>query len=256
MVGCRYDAITFEGNDIIKIKEINDISSTKPYILQIEDINLKSDFIKINFLDSQTSLIKIETNENILETIDVKVIGNLIKITGDRKYIYDTKDFVIDVINIKFSKLNLEGLFHLTDEIGNFDSSLDIDLNGIINGDIDLEKVTKEVKFNLDGIINLIIENVSLNKIRFDMDGEINIDAVGNANTLTVNTDGIVNLDFRKLEVEDATIDMDGFNDAAFFVKNSIEMAAKGHGKISYYGNPKTEKIFKDGFVEVIRKAS
>ena len=254
-LGCDINKIVFEGNDILKTKELKELSLAETYQLQINNINLKTGSIKIDIIEGEESLISIKTDENILEDLDITLKGNLIKIIGDKKYRYDVKEFTIEITKVKLNKLILEGAFKYTDEVGNYDSALEIDVKGVFDVDLQLGNGLEKLKIKVDGISNANFVSLDIQELNLHVNGTFNIAAVGKTTKLIIDANGMMNLDLKDLQVKVATINMDGTINSSFYVTDDLSMDVDGLGNIDYYGNPEIENIETDGLIVVTKKA-
>lgn len=255
LMGCNVTQTIYKGNGVLKTKELNDFSKEEVYQLEIEKISLKNGSIKINFIEETDSIISIKTDENVLDELDIQIKKNVIKIIGNKKHRYDVEEFTIDICNLKFDKLELEGAFNYTDEIGNYDSTLEINITGIFNAEINLENVIESLKLKADGIVNADFQNLDVNEFNLHGNGTVNLESVGLADSLVIDANGIMNFNLKDFQVKIASINMDGTMYSSFNITEELTIDVDGFGNIDYYGNPEVESLKINGLVNISNKA-
>ena len=254
ITGCDVTKVDFVGNADLDTYEFNDVNKDKVYSLKIYNINLVNDAIDIEFVEGSTSYIKIITDKNILDTIEITNNYGVIKVFGDRSYSYDSTDFKIEICNVKLFKYDLEGSYSIIDDIGNYDNSLEIHTAGFVSVNLNLEKVSEKIKISGDGINEIVMHSVNAKTINLKSGGTSNFRAEGTCENLTVDTDGLSTLLLKDLVVKSADLKMNGSSYSSFNVTDNLVINVSGFGNIEYYGNPKSENIKKDGFVTIIKK--
>lgn len=254
VTGCNVTKVDFEGNNEMETLEFTELSNDKVYTLEIVNISLKNEAININYVEGDTSQVKITTDKNILDTLNITNRNGVIKISGEAKYRYEITDFNIEISNVKLSKFDLEGAFSVSDEVGNYSSSLDIYIKGVISGDLNLENVVDNLKVTIDGVTDTNLSNVNLKNAEFKINGTADVKAIGNVDKLKVDADGLFDLNFKDLVAKVADVKVDGTSFSSINVTDELILDVNGLSNVDYYGNPATTNITKDGLVTITKK--
>lgn len=252
--GCNIEKKDFVGNEVIESKEFTDLSKDEIYTLEIVNIALKNDAINIEFIQGSTSNIKVTTDKNILDTLKITNENGIIKITGEKKYRYEITELNIEISNLKLSKYDLEGAFIIHDVIGNYDTSLDINVLGVLEGNLNLFNINEKLNVTIDGVSDLYLHGIILKNTEFKLNGTANVTAVGTSDNLNVDANGVFNLKFKDLVVKVADVKMDGTSNSSFNVTDDFSLDVNGLGNVEYYGKPSVTKITKDGLITITNK--
>jgi len=181
--------------------------------------------------EEESNTIKIETDENLLEFIEVAVRGNSLEVGTDRRL--DSEDGIIIYIPVT----NLEGL--------DCSGASDISTRNFLN--------TEDIKITISGAgkLELMLKagNVSL-----DVSGATLVYLEGMAERLEVDMSGAGSLEASEFEVEDCSAQISGVGNIVVNVTGELDAEVSGLGKVEYVGDPASVKGDVSGVGNVSKK--
>ena len=92
---------------------------------------------------------------------------------------------------------------------------------------------------------------VNVQKLKVGMEGMIRMELAGKADVAKFKLEGMGRIDGAKLVARNATTDVEGWGKTWLEVQEEYNASIEGIGSINYTGNPKKEKISKDGITFV-----
>ncbi|MCI0556679.1 MAG: DUF2807 domain-containing protein [Anaerolineae bacterium] len=97
---------------------------------------------------------------------------------------------------------------------------------------------TDELSLKLNGVGEMILNDLDVRKLECRLSGAGNIEANGVADELDIRISGVGGFDAPKLESMVANVRISGAGSATVFVKDDLTARVSGAGSINYYGSP------------------
>jgi hypothetical protein len=183
-----------------------------------EEIEISGAF-DIMLTPSESNLISIEVDENLLSHIDISVRGNKLFIETDRR-LSSRKGIKIEVPVKELRGISSSGASDIENTELIKSRELDIEVSGA--GKIDLKLDVKLATLEVSGATLIYLEGVA-ERLEVDMSG---------AGSLTA--DGF--------EVQDCNVDISGVGHVLVNVTGILEAQVSGLGKVEYIGKPESVK--------------
>lgn len=101
--------------------------------------------------------------------------------------------------------------------------------------------------FKGKGVGEVIISNISGDRVDLSYEGVGNLEASGKVKWLRLKGHGVGSIDTKKLIAENADVDFDGVGEVDVYVSNHMNAVVHGVGSLTYYGNPKSITKSADG---------
>lgn len=207
---CRYiTGKRIRGNGVIKTENRSAGSFSNVDVSGAIDVYLTQD---------STSSIKIETDENLLEYIEITVNGTTLSIQPrSHTNLKPTRQIKVFVSNPSFNHLEASGACNIFSENKITDATaITIELTGA--SDVKMELATPKVDVDVSGASNIYLK------------GE----------TKDFKAEGTGSTDIRcyELMAENATIDLSGSGDAQVFASLKLDVHVSGAADVKYKGNP------------------
>ena len=177
--------------------------------------------------------IKIETDENLLQHIEVINDGEKLIIRPERGYnLKPTGSIKVYVSSPVFKKLEASGACDIFSENKiTSDAELQIDLSGSCDAKIELN--TPKVYANLSGSCNINLK--------------------GETKDFTTNGSGSTDIKCMDLMAENVSIEISGSGNAEVFASVKLDVDISGSGSVSYKGNAKVnQKVSGSGSVQKV----
>ena len=198
------------GNDERITKEITVDSFEKIEISGAIDIMLNP---------SDTNVVVIEVDENLLRYIDVSVRGNRLFIETDRR-LNSRRGIKIEVPVKGLRGIISSGASDIESMEPISSTELEIEVSGA--GKLDLKLDVKLVTLEVLGATLVYLEGVA-ERLEVEMSGAGSLAAEG-------------------FEVQDCTVDISGVGHVLVNVSGSLDAQVSGLGKVEYLGNPESVK--------------
>jgi len=189
----------------------------------------------------QTESLSVQTDENIISLLDIKVRGG--ELTLGTKQGFDLNPSQSITYNLTVRDLNDIALVGSgTFDVGPVKSSdLAISIQG--SGDINIKGITAEdLSIDLDGSGNITVDDLNVNTVDTSVQGSGDIKLEGKANTQTVRVGGSGNYLAGNLETNTTDISVPGSADVTVWVKDELKIKVNGSGDIQYYGKPSVDQ--------------
>ena len=199
---------------------INGISGNGDVEVRIESIDdfdrleIDGNF-KVFLTQSDRPGLKIEADENLLEYIEVRQVGNKLEIESKRNIFRAKKKD----LHIKYTDLQRIELSCALD----------------INGETPIE--VKSLLIDCSGAIDLNIDVIA-ERLRLDVSGAADCDLNGRVKDVSLNISGAGDFNAFGLRAEDVNIDMSGAASARVFATDMLDVEISGAGSVKYKGDP------------------
>jgi len=183
-------------------------------VSDFDEIQLTGDY-KVNLIPGTSEEVEIEADENLMEDIDVDVIGSNLRIESRR--IRSRKGITLNIYYKELNGISAGGAIDLMSRATIRSKYFDIRMGGA--GEIDLE---------FEG-----------EKLTIKMSGAGDIRLSGKATELDINISGAGGLDAFDLKTDFARVRISGIGGADVYVSRELEARISGLGDINYKGSPK-----------------
>lgn len=188
-----------------------------------------------------TERLSVQTDENIIPLLDIRVQGNEL-ILGIRRG-YDvipsqSIDFNLTVQDLNAIALEGSGDFQVEPAKSN---SLAVSIQG--SGDVNIEGLTADkLSVELDGSGNITIQDIDAKTIETSLQGSGEIQLEGKADTQEVIVDGSGTYLAGDLETTAANLSIPGSADITVWVSDELRVRVNGSGDIRYFGQPRIDQ--------------
>jgi len=207
-------------------------SRKRDYVLEKRDI---SDFTKLDVLggfavhlmQSDVPFLEIEAPDHVIDEIKTEVKNGRLYISHKHKH-KRLKKITLHIGFQTLEKINLEGGISLSSDMPIQTKTLDLDLVGGIN--LDLEVKTEDVYVNAEGGVTILLCGKT-QRADFSMIGAGNLSAFC-------------------LAADEMELDIEGAGKANVHVMEDLDISVEGVGTVKYKGYPKVRKSI-DGIATV-----
>lgn len=185
----------------------------------------------------QTESLSVETDENILPLLDIRVRGselflgtkNSVNLNPSKSITYRLTVRDLDRIGLSGS-----GTFHAESlKSGSFGVSV----SG--SGDVDISNLeADELSIELNGSGNILMENIDVKTVDTTLQGSGDIRLGGKADTQKVRVGGSGNYLAGDLQTNAGDVSIPGSADVTMWVEDQLNIKISGSGNIRYYGKP------------------
>jgi hypothetical protein len=185
----------------------------------------------------QTESLSVETDENILPLLDIRVRGSEL-ILGTKNGVdvnpSRTITYTLTVQDLDAIKLGGSGSFQVGSlKSGNFE----VTVSG--SGDVDISSLAaEELSVELNGSGNILIENIAVTAVDTSLQGSGDIKLEGQAETQKVRVGGSGNYLAGNLQTNAADVSIPGSADVTVWAEDELSIRVSGSGNIRYYGKP------------------
>jgi hypothetical protein len=189
----------------------------------------------------QTESLSVETDENILPLLDIRVRGSeLILGTKNGVDVNPSKSITYTLTVQELDDITLagSGTFHVGSlKSGNFGVSV----SG--SGDVNISGLeADELSIELNGSGNILVENVDVKTVDTSLQGSGDIKLEGKADTQKVRVGGSGNFLAGDLQTNAADVSIPGSADVTVWVEDELSITVSGSGDIRYYGKPEIDQ--------------
>ncbi len=168
------------------------------------------------FVSQGEHSLRIEAEDNIFETMEIKVNGTKLEIDY-KECIANTKPVNVYVTAPSFRKLDIDGSGRMESETKLSGTNLEVKIDGSATVDLDL----------------------AVQQLITDIDGSgSNIALEGSATTHVVEIDGIANIDAFDFATEETAINITGQGNCKVNASKELSVTINGAGNITYTGDP------------------
>jgi hypothetical protein len=189
----------------------------------------------------QTESLSVETDENIIPLLDIRVQGNELHLGIKRGY--DVRPSQSITFNLTVKDLNAvavegSGDFYVEPVSA---SNLAVSIDG--SGNIDIKGVTGDsLSIDLDGSGNITIEDLEVQTIDTSLQGSGDIELEGNADRQEVSVNGSGNYLAGELETVSTDIRIPGSADVTVWTSEDLNIQVSGSGNVQYFGAPRVDQ--------------
>lgn len=189
----------------------------------------------------QTERLSIETDDNIISLLDVRVRGDELILGVKRGFDVEPSQpitFNLTVKDLNNLKLAGSGAF----AVGPLETdSLKVSLPG--SGDITIESLAAdELRVDLYGSGNINLEDLNVKTIDTSLQGSGDIELEGQTKEEKVVVTGSGNYGAGNLQAKAANISIPGSADVIVWVTKELKVRVNGSGNIQYYGEPMVDQ--------------
>ena len=193
----------------------------------------------VDISKADSYLVRITTDDNMYEYLDVSKQGDTLRIGLKPNYTYDYNDITRNaaITLPDLEKLELSGASKAEVGVG-FSSThaVDFKLSGASNLDISSMK-TGNTNFELSGA-SKASGNIEMANGRFDLSGASSLELQGSAADIDIEASGASHFKLSDLSVVDVKINLSGASDAIINASGRLDGDLSGASKLSYVGNP------------------
>lgn len=174
--------------------------------------------------------LKIYGPDNYVKATEVKVEGNMLKISIYGKYknknLSNSDKMKISISTPSLTNVILKGLGNI-----NIPQPIQID---------NLEIIHK-------GVGNITVSSVKGNSLTVNSSGVGNVKLAGNVHVASLSCNGVGNVNAKELQAKIVDANCRGVGNITCYAMDSITASAKGVGSIRYRGNPKQKDLNRSG---------
>ncbi|MDR1654297.1 MAG: DUF2807 domain-containing protein [Prevotellaceae bacterium] len=210
------DGRTLNGNGAIEEKTFNFSQNVNKIVLE-RSINID---LQIDSVKSNATELTMQTDENLIEFIDINVRGTTLTVRPKRRY-YLVPSAPI-VIKLKINELN------------------GIDLSGASTLNISNAFTTNKLDVDVSGASHLTIADITAHSIVCETSGASEADFSGTANTFNAEASGASSISADRLIAADVVADASGASSIHCAPTNSLSAEASGVSSVTYTGEPKS----------------
>lgn len=172
--------------------------------------------VTVRIKQDASHLVRVETDENLLEYLEVFTDGNTLMIRTQRGYNLDpSKEIIVYAAAPQFRNLNISGASNLVSD--NTISGDDLELGASGSSTIDME--------------------VKVSKLQADLSGASTLELKGSAERFTTEGSGSSNIKCLGLSTEETTLDLSGASNAEVSANKQLNVDASGASDVRYRGN-------------------
>jgi hypothetical protein len=195
----------------------------------------------VHIKQGQTESLSVETDDNILRLLEIRVRGNELILGTKRGFDINPSQPVVYNLTVKdLGAITLAGS-------GSFDieplqlKDLQISLPG--SGDIKIESLSaKELSIDLNGSGNIALDDLNVKTLDTSLHGSGDIELQGIVKEEKVVVRGSGNYWAGDLQAKSVKVSIPGSADVVVWVINDLEVRVDGSGTIQYYGDPVIEQ--------------
>lgn len=194
-------------------------------------------FGSVFITQGQTEELSVETDNNLISLLDIRVRGRELRLGVKRGYdISPTKSvsFNLTVKELNAIELSGSGDFYVDSFQANH---LAVSIQG--SGNIDIQSlVADDLSIDLNGSGNITIEELDVKTVETSLQGSGDIQLEGKTETETVKVGGSGNYLAGDLAALAADISIPGSADITIWASDTLTVRVNGSGDIRYYGQP------------------
>lgn len=185
----------------------------------------------------QTESLSVETDDNILPLLDIRVRGSeLILGTKNGVDVNPSKSITYTVTVQDLDDVTLAGSG--TFQVGSLKSgNFGVSVSG--SGDVNISSLeAEELSIALNGSGNIFVENIDVKTVGTSLQGSGDIKLEGQADTQKVRVSGSGNYLAGDLQTNATDVHVPGSADVTVWVEDELSITVSGSGDIRYYGKP------------------
>ncbi len=180
---------------------------------------------KIILTQGDTESLSIETDDNLMEYIETKVVGDTLEIDftdeivfseGGRDILEPSSGFVFRISVIDLEAIKVSGA-----------------------ADIQIEKLkTERLVITFSGAGDISIDDLNADTLEIYISGAGNVDLAGKVFSQYVTLSGVGRYAGFDLESQEASVTISGVGGAEVWATETLDVVISGAGDVEYYGNP------------------
>jgi hypothetical protein len=214
LVSCHYgwgERITGNGRIKTEGRQVSDFNS----------VDVSGD-VAVHIKQSGTPGVSIETDENLMQYIEVFTSGSKLVIRTKEGYNLDaSKDIIAHVSAPTFKNIEASG-------------SCDIVGEGVIRGE-------DELSMSVSGSGNIYME-MEVNKVSTHVSGDGSVNLKGRATNFDASVSGSGDIKCFELATDNTKLDLSGNSSVEVTVNKQLDVEASGSADVQYKGNANVSK--------------
>ncbi|HZH67302.1 MAG TPA: head GIN domain-containing protein [Flavisolibacter sp.] len=172
--------------------------------------------VKVRLKQEATASVRVDTDENLMEYVEVKVDGNTLVIQPRKGYNLDpSKELIVYVSAPRFDEIDLSGASNITSEAP-------------ITGD--------ELNVQASGASEIVMQ-VKLSKFTSELSGACLLRLTGDVSRFSTEASGASKIMCLDLKTKEAKLNISGATEAAITADNELDIDASGASTVEYRGN-------------------
>lgn len=172
--------------------------------------------VELRIKQEAANSVRVETDENLLEYLDVFVDGNTLVISTKKGYnLRPSRDVIVYASAPRFANLDISGASKLIGE-------------NTLSGD--------ELELGASGASEVNL-NVKVEKLQADLSGSSTMELKGEAIRFTTEGSGASTIKCMDLITEETTLDLSGSSNAEVTANKQLNVDASGASDVRYRGN-------------------
>ncbi|MCL1901241.1 MAG: DUF2807 domain-containing protein [Firmicutes bacterium] len=190
------------------------------------ELSVTEDIKKIEFKNvSATLKVSAEASDKVTYKVDENLKDYLVvEIESGVLRIYSTNNKTLGINNRIEFNVGTEKLEEIK-----ISGGVEVVGSGTFNADT--------FKIDVKGAVNLSL-NLNCNKLITNLDGAVETNLFGTANTVEVKVAGAVNFSSKELTASDVNINFSGACSLGVYASNTLVINGSGTGSVDYWGNP------------------
>lgn len=218
----------------------------------------------------KSGTVKVRTDENLQDKIDIDVKGDVLEIETDGN-IRNYKELEVYVAVETLNAITINGSGNVESEgtiegmdfeirvNGSGDVDLDLDVKNLktkINGsgDVQLTGVQGNFDLGINGSGDVEAENLRLSHCNIKLMGSGDVSLEGSAVEVTVEQSASGDINLYRLNAEDVNISASGSGDVVVSVSGDLKVKLRGSGDVTYKGEPTSVDVSTLGSGEVYHR--
>ena len=185
----------------------------------------------------QTESLSVQTDENILPLLDIRVRGKeLILGVKEGFNVTPSHGIIFNLTAKDLNRLTLAGSGAL--EVGPVQAN-DMTVSLLGSGDINIKALTAQaLSVDLNGSGNIAIEDINVKTLNTSLLGSGDIRLEGKTDTQKVKVAGSGNILAGDLETTSGDLSIPGSGNITVWISDELTVRVNGSGDIRYYGQP------------------
>ncbi|HUC82401.1 MAG TPA: head GIN domain-containing protein [Flavisolibacter sp.] len=172
--------------------------------------------VTVRLKQDQATTVRVETDENLLEYLEISVSGNTLHIEPKDGYNLSPSNKVTVFVSApEFKEIDLSGASELTSE-------------GVINGN--------EMRLEASGASEITMQ-VKLSEFTSNLSGATTLKLTGTASKFSTDASGASKIQCLGLSTDQSTLDLSGASEAAVTAEKELNIEASGASTVEYRGN-------------------
>lgn len=198
-----------------KVKGNGTIISRNESVKAFKSIEVSGGML-VRLKQDAASSLRIETDENLMEYIEVNVDGNTLEVHAKDGYNLDpSKEITLFISAPEYDKIDLSGATHLNTE-------------GLITED--------EIELQASGASEITMQ-IKCSSFNAGLSGASELKLNGEASKFDVDASGASKIRCMNLQTNETTLDLSGASEAEVAVEKQLNVEASGASNVSYRGN-------------------